>query len=131
MVKVNKNFLNVIHPYFKNGLWMFDDKKTGLIEEPFISGADDFIEYALKEKDILKGATSFVFIFSKEEFLGFDYHIQKQRLEAGGTIYSVVNSSSFKNAQSKNELWLCGALNLYYGKTPKNIYIQLKSVSNQ
>ncbi len=37
------NVMNVIYPYKYNGTWVFDDEKFGLIQEPFVFGADDVI----------------------------------------------------------------------------------------
>jgi hypothetical protein len=38
------NTIIAIHPYKTQGLWVFDDDKVGLVEEPFVSGADNIIE---------------------------------------------------------------------------------------
>jgi len=38
------NSINAIHPYKYEGLWVFDDEKVELIQEPFVSGADIIIE---------------------------------------------------------------------------------------
>jgi hypothetical protein len=38
------NALIAIYPYKFEGLWVFDDEKVGLVQEPFVSGADEIIE---------------------------------------------------------------------------------------
>lgn len=38
------NALVAIYPYKYEGLWVFDDQKVGLVQEPFVSGADEIIE---------------------------------------------------------------------------------------
>jgi hypothetical protein len=38
------NSIMVIHPYKSHGMWVFDDRQTGLIQEPFVSGADKIID---------------------------------------------------------------------------------------
>ena len=38
------NSILAIHPYKTEGVWVFDDPKVGLVQEPFVSGADDIIE---------------------------------------------------------------------------------------
>ncbi len=38
------NSIMVIHPYKYEGMWVFDDQTVGLIQEPFVSGADEIIE---------------------------------------------------------------------------------------
>jgi hypothetical protein len=38
------NALTAIYPYKYEGLWVFDDPKVGLVQEPFVSGADVIID---------------------------------------------------------------------------------------
>ena len=37
---VRMNAINVISPYRHHGMWVFDDARVGLVQEPFVSGAD-------------------------------------------------------------------------------------------
>jgi len=32
------NAINVISPYKHHGMWVFDDPRVGLVQEPFVSG---------------------------------------------------------------------------------------------
>lgn len=41
------NTIAVIFPYRYEGLWVFDDEKAGLVQEPFVAGADTLIDSAL------------------------------------------------------------------------------------
>ena len=38
------NTINVIAPYKHLGMWVFDDPRVGLNQEPFVSGADAMID---------------------------------------------------------------------------------------
>lgn len=38
------NSLFVIAPYDYEGLWVFDDERVGLVQEPFVDGADTMID---------------------------------------------------------------------------------------
>ena len=38
------NTVNVIAPYKHLGMWVFDDPRVGLSQEPFVSGADAMID---------------------------------------------------------------------------------------
>jgi len=38
------NAINVISPYKHHGMWVFDDPRVGLLQEPFVSGADTWID---------------------------------------------------------------------------------------
>jgi hypothetical protein len=49
------NTINVIAPYKHLGMWVFDDPRVGLNQEPFVSGADTMIDRVVAET-----ATSFV-----------------------------------------------------------------------
>jgi hypothetical protein len=38
------NVINVIAPYKHQGMWVFDDPRVGLVQEPFVAGADTIID---------------------------------------------------------------------------------------
>jgi hypothetical protein len=38
------NAINVIAPYKDHGMWVFDDPRVGLVQEPFVAGADTMID---------------------------------------------------------------------------------------
>ena len=38
------NQINIIAPYKYMGLWVFDDPRVGLVQEPFVAGADGMID---------------------------------------------------------------------------------------
>jgi hypothetical protein len=38
------NELHVIAPFKHHGMWVFDDPKVGLAQEPFVAGADTIID---------------------------------------------------------------------------------------
>jgi hypothetical protein len=38
------NAINVIAPYKHHGVWVFDDTRVGLQQEPFVAGADFMID---------------------------------------------------------------------------------------
>lgn len=63
------NTIIAIHPYKSDGLWVFDDKKVGLIQEPFVSGADIIIERMVR--DIPPAAEGFTLLFSASPFPGY------------------------------------------------------------
>jgi len=41
------NAINVIAPYKYHGQWVFDDPRVGLAQEPFVAGADTWIDHVL------------------------------------------------------------------------------------
>ena len=38
------NSILVIHPYKNDGVWVFDDPQAGLVQEPFVAGADVILD---------------------------------------------------------------------------------------
>ena len=38
------NEIYVISPYKHHGMWVFDDARVGLLQEPFVAGADTWID---------------------------------------------------------------------------------------
>ena len=60
------NALSVIFPYRLEGVWVFDDAVTGLVREPFISGADNILDVLAEH--IPNAADGFKIIFSASPF---------------------------------------------------------------
>ena len=98
-------------------MWVFDDEKVDLIQEPFVSGADDIIEMMVK--DIPDAENGFILLFSSTTFPGHQAVFEWRREDQGGNWYYL------------NELdmegWLCPALFKYFDKTPEYIYVQFKA----
>jgi hypothetical protein len=110
------NAMNVIYPYKYNGTWVFDDEKFGLLQEPFVSGADDVIEMMVdKINNAEKGFTLF---FSSTPFPGYQIELKWRREESGGNWYY----SKLLNIEG----WLCPAMFKYFDVTPNCIYAQFK-----
>jgi hypothetical protein len=76
------NSLIAIHPYKHEGLWVFDDNKVDLVQEPFVSGADDIIERMTT--DTPDAESGFTIIFSATPFPGYQAELHWRREEMGG-----------------------------------------------
>ena len=111
------NAIMTIHPYKHEGLWVFDDETTGLVKEPFVSGADDIIERMVA--GIPNAAKGFNLIFSAAPFPGFDLELDWRRQEFDGNWYYA--------AQLDMEGWLCPALFKYFDAAPEKLYAQFKA----
>jgi hypothetical protein len=79
------NALSVIFPYRLEGVWVFDDAATGLVREPFISGADKILD-VLTER-IPDAANGCKIIFSTWPFPGYTARFVWIRDEYGGDWY--------------------------------------------
>jgi hypothetical protein len=108
------NALNVILPYRYEGMWVFDDERTGLSKEPFVSGADVIIDRLVA--GIPGAAQGFRLMFSATPFPGYSLKLEWKREEFGGNWYY---SPDFNL-----EGWLCPALFKYFAAAPKEIYAQ-------
>jgi hypothetical protein len=108
------NSLFVIVPYKFEGMWVFDDPKVGLHQEPFIAGADLIIDI-LTER-IPNAAGGFKLIFAPQPFPGYTARFVWNRAEYEGNWYSWPERGI--------EGWLCPALFKYFESAPKELYVQ-------
>ena len=114
------NVIMVLYPYKHEGLWVFDDERTGLVREPFISGADTIIDRAVERRRIRNADQGFRLIFSSTPFPLYDFKFRRVREADGGNWYY---SEDFQM-----EGWLCPALLQYFDKAPEEIYAQFKEL---
>jgi hypothetical protein len=111
------NAISVIHPYKYEGMWVFDDEKVGLIQEPFVSGADTVIDRMVTA--IPDAERGFSLIFSADPFPGYQVMLEWRREEHGGNWYYTRDLDL--------EGWLCPALFKYFDTTPEKLYAQFKA----
>jgi hypothetical protein len=110
------NTINVIAPYKHLGMWVFDDARVGLVQEPFVSGADTIIDYAVRE--IAGAEAGFILFFSAGPFPGYQVRLDWRRAEMGGNWYYC---EAFDL-----EGWLCPALFRYFTEAPGQLFVQCK-----
>lgn len=110
------NSINVIAPYRHHGMWVFDDPSVGLVQEPFVAGADTMIDRVVA--DIPDAERGFRLIFSAGPFPGHEIKLEWRREEAGGNWYYAPALAM--------EGWLCPALFHYFEAAPREIYVQVK-----
>ena len=106
------NELISIYPYKKEGQWVFDDEKAGLVEEPFVAGADTVLE--MFSQTIPDGNNGFQLIFSAKPFPGSMTKFDWRREEFEGNWYY--------SPMLDIEGWLCPALLKYFKNPPETIY---------
>jgi hypothetical protein len=111
------NSLFVIAPYKHLGMWVFDDQKAGLVQEPFVGGADTIIDRITA--DIPDADKGFRIVFSAEPFPGHTLHLVWRRSEMSGNVY-------FSEALDM-EGWLCPALFCYFASAPKALYAKIEA----
>ena len=106
------NTLILIFPYKYEGCWVFDDEKVGLLQEPFVSGADVIIERLTAH--IPDAERGFRLLFSASPFPGFTAELEWRRTDLGGNWYY--------SRELGLEGWLCPALFKYFATAPQKIY---------
>ena len=111
------NTINVIAPYKYLDMWVFDDPRVGLSQEPFVSGADTMIDKVVT--DIPNAEGGFVMLFSGTAFPGHQLRLEWRRMDGGGNWYF--------SPQLEVEGWLCPALFKYFEEAPKELYVQVKA----
>lgn len=114
------NQIRAIHPYWHEGLLVFDDPDVGLVREPFVQGADDVLAVLASQvgESCKEG---FTLLFSHEPFPGYQAEAVRSHREYGGNWY-VCEQLGMKG-------WLCPALYKYFDVAPERIYVQIKEPS--
>jgi len=110
------NAINVIVPYQYEGIWVFDDAKVGLVQEPFVGGADTIIDQLVA--GIPNADSGFAMVFSAGDFPGAQHRLMWRRPERSGNIYF--------SEELGMEGWLCPALLKYFEEPPKEIFVQVR-----
>ena len=110
------NAISAIYPYKSEGFWVFDDDRVGLVQEPFISGADVIIDRFVE--GIPGAEDGFRLVFSRYEFPGHDAKFTWIREDGSGNWY--------RHDDSDMEGWLCPALLKYFDAPPKEIYAKFE-----
>lgn len=110
------NAINIISPYRYLGMWVFDDARVGLVQEPFISGADAIIDRAVAH--ISDAQSGFLMLFSSSPFPGHQLRLEWRRAEMDGNWYY--------SRDLDMEGWLCPALLKYFDRPPRELFMQVK-----
>jgi hypothetical protein len=99
-------------------MWVFDDPRVGLTQEPFVAGADTMIDRAVC--DIPNAEQGFTLIFSASPFPGHQFRLEWRRSDGGGNWYYA--------RQFDLEGWLCPALFRYFDMAPKELFVEVRAL---
>ena len=119
------NAMMIINPYWHMGTWVFDDPQAELVQEPFVSGADDIITELVKQHNIPNARDGFKLLFSANPFPGYQAKGTWLREEIPG---DPQGGNWYKAEVDGQELegWLCPALFKYFDEAPRDIYIKVE-----
>ncbi len=112
-----RNELVAIHPYKVRDLWVFDDEQAGLVQEPFVAGADLIIDAMVT--DIPHADQGFTLVFSAHPFPGHQLALERRKAEANGHWYF--------SPSLDLEGWFCPALLRYFATAPEQLYAQFRA----
>jgi len=112
------NSIVVIAPYKYLDMWVFDDERVGLAQEPFVGGADTLIDRAVA--NIPDAENGFRLIFSSSEFPGVELRLTWRRPEFSGNVYYCQNFDA--------EAWLCPALMKYFDAPPAELFVRCEGL---
>ena len=115
-----QNQINVIAPYFKDGVWAFDDEAKGLTREPFVAGVPEIIDRLTA--DISNARSGFRLTFSDDPFPDYELKAVRGEPAHGGYWYSIEGTDQVG--------WLCPALLRYYSTAPEVIYAKADAIEN-
>ncbi|MFM9860240.1 DUF6717 family protein [Pseudoxanthobacter sp. M-2] len=110
------NSINVIAPYRLHGMWVFDDPARGLVQEPFVGGADTMIDKIVA--GLRDAHNGFVMVFSSNAFPGSQFELDWRRPDRSGNVY-------FSTALDA-EGWLCPALLKYFDAPPPKLFVAVR-----
>ena len=120
---MHQNSIMVLKPYKWEGMWVFDDDRTGLVREPFVAGVPEILEALLEEQGIPleEAEKGFRLIFSALPFPGHQLSAKRIEEEGGGMWY--------EESEGKARGCLCPALFRYFANAPDNLYVRVERMT--
>ena len=113
MVSGNSIFRVLVR--FVKGVWVFDDSKFEICEQPFVFGADLILEKMVAHVEGVGNRLNLV--FSSIPFPGSEFCLGFIREETKGFVY--------RWEEKKLQGWLSPSLRNYFPEPPPKIYLQL------
>ncbi len=109
-----------LYPYLLHSTWVFDDARTRLHKEAFVSGATEALSKLVSLKQIPNADRGFSLTFAGDAFGGHDAELQWLRGDPSGSgnWYGTTLDGEY------HELWLCPALFCYFETAPKRIFVK-------
>ena len=102
-----------------DGLWVYNDSKFGVKEQPLVFGMDLILEKMLGQVEGVEDRLNLV--FSSIPFPGSEFSLVFVREETEGFVYCW--------EEKKLQGWLSPALRNYFPEPPPKIYLQLLPVN--
>ena len=113
-MKIGNSIFRVLARYV-NGVWVFDDSKFGVQDQPFVFGLDLILDKMVEGMGESQGRVNV--LFSSIPFPGSEHCLEFVREETEGFVYRWVDH----NLQG----WMSPSLRNYFPETPPKICLQL------
>lgn len=113
-MKIGNSIFRVLARYV-NGVWMFDDSKFGVQDQPFVFGSDLILEKMVAETDGAQDRMNV--LFSAIPFPGTEHCLEFVREETEGFVY--------RWEDEKLQGWMSPSLRNYFPDPPPKIFLQL------
>lgn len=136
MKKPNQTQIRTLEPYFCAGEWAFDDDTTGLVQEAFVCGMSEILDFCLEDSGIdpeeVEGG--FKLTFSKDKWPDSTHSLTWLGASMGGNDYEldsecrnllIHNSDRRYDVPEGMKGWLCPALYHYFDDAPEKIYLSV------
>jgi hypothetical protein len=120
----------VLQPYRSGNLWVFDDDRIDLVEEPFVDSATRIIDAILArlQPPLHDADNGFRLVFSARPFRGEQAELELVRSEAEGNWYRFsLETLQRLNLPQQMEGWLGPALFHYFHTSPERIHVRAES----
>ena len=101
-----------------DGLWVYDDSKFGVREQPLVFGMDLILERMIEQVEGVESRLNLV--FSSIPFPGSEFSLGFVREETEGFVYCW--------EEKKLQGWLSPSLRNYFSEAPPKIHLQLLSI---
>ena len=113
------NTINRVNFRKDSGLWVYDDAKFGVREQPLVFGMDLILEKMVEQVGVVADRLNLV--FSSIPFPGSDFCLEFVRQETEGFVY--------RWEKKKLQGWLSPSLRNYFPEPPPKIYLQMLPVN--
>ena len=117
-----------IYPYLLyDTTWVFDDERTGLKAEAFVSGMTDMISRLVEQKGIPNAGSGFSLTFGDEPFDGHDAELHWTRADGAQSLMGG-NWYAGRIAGELMEGWLCPALFCFFATAPQRLFVRAEAL---
>ena len=122
------NSMHCIQIYRYQGTWAFTDVNRELIDEPFVSGIPQFIDFIIRQTENDPTQGEYRVTFSKNQFPTATYELRFVRDDMNGAWYDCRPVDDTTYDKVGGEGWLCPATLAFFEDFPRSIFVEITPV---